>query len=63
MEKTKFMENYNKLKDISSDLMNSTDPDIDKLIPMVDEATASFKYCKERLDNVKKALNDKVNED
>ena len=63
MKKTKFMENYNKLKEISSELMNSTDPDIDKLIPMVDEATESYKYCKERLDNVKKALNEKVSED
>jgi len=58
--KNEFMKNYDKLKDISNDLSNSTEPDIDKLIPMVEEATKSYQYCKERLENVKKALNEKI---
>jgi len=35
------------------------EPDIDQLIPMVDSALASYKVCKERLDAVKKLLDER----
>ncbi len=51
-----FNENYQKLKDIAETLRNQSEPDIDALIPMVENATQAYKHCKERLDSVKLAL-------
>jgi len=53
-----FNENYKKLKEISDDLSRQSqgEPDIDGLLPKVEEATKAYKACKERLDAVEKAL-------
>jgi exodeoxyribonuclease VII small subunit len=40
-------------------MRSQQEPDIDQLIPMVDSALGSYKVCKERLENVKKLLDER----
>ena len=54
-----FNENYKTLKRIAEELRQqeqADDPNIDALLPMVEEATKAFKACKERLDAIESAL-------
>lgn len=51
-----FKENYATLQKIANDLRTQQEPDIDALIPMVDQATAAYKQCKKRIEAVKKAF-------
>ena len=51
-----FKENYEILNDIAKKLRSQDKPDIDSLVPMVEQATQAYKLCKQRLDNVKMAL-------
>ena len=51
-----FKENYERLNEIAKKLRSQEKPDIDALVPMVEEATNAYKICKQRLDNVKLAL-------
>ncbi len=51
-----FKENYETLNDIAKKLRSQEKPDIDALVPMVEQATEAYKICKQRLDNVKLAL-------
>lgn len=37
-------------------LENQTEPDIDHLMEIIDQSTAAYKICKERIDAVEKAL-------
>lgn len=53
-----FKDNYQKLMDISQALRAQSEPDIDALVPMVEEATKAYSACKERIDAVKLALNE-----
>ena len=55
-----FKENYATLKQIAETLRNQQEPDIDALIPMVDQAMAAYKHCKNRIDAVKKAFSEKM---
>ena len=55
-----FKENYAKLKQIAETLRTQQEPDIDALIPMVDQATAAYKVCKARIDAVKQAFSEKM---
>jgi exodeoxyribonuclease VII small subunit len=57
-----YAENRAKLKDISDKLKNSEEIDIDALIPMIEEATSAYKICKERIDQVEKLLQEKLQE-
>jgi exodeoxyribonuclease VII small subunit len=57
-----YAENRAKLKEISEKLKNSEDIDIDSLIPMIEEATSAYKICKERIDQVEKLLQEKLQE-
>ncbi len=57
----KFNENYQKLNDIAQKLRSQTDPDIDALVPMVEEATKAYKQCKSRIEAVQKALDEHLN--
>lgn len=58
-----FKHNYNNLKSIAEKMRMQQEPDIDQLIPMVDSALGSYKICKERLDGVKKLLNDRFGDE
>jgi exodeoxyribonuclease VII small subunit len=51
-----FKANYAKLQKIANELRTQQEPDIDALIPMVEEATAAYKQCKNRIEAVKKAF-------
>ena len=51
-----FKENYETLNEIAKKLRSQEKPDIDALVPMVEQATQAYKICKQRLDNVKMAL-------
>ena len=58
-----FKENYQRLQEIAQKLANSSEVDIDELIPMVDEATRSYQLCKSRIEAVEKALNTRLETD
>ena len=51
-----FKVNYETLNEIAKKLRSQEKPDIDALVPMVEQATQAYKICKQRLDNVKMAL-------
>lgn len=53
---TGFNVNYQKLNDIARKLRTQDEPDIDALVPMVEEATNAYKICKQRIEDVKLAL-------
>ena len=54
-----FKSHYDNLRTIAEKMRAQQEPDIDQLIPMVDSALASYKVCKERLDAVKKLLDER----
>lgn len=54
-----FKANYNNLRAIAEKMRSQQEPDIDQLIPQVDSALASYKVCKDRLDTVKKMLDER----
>jgi len=57
-EKTEsFNKNYDILKNIAETLRTQREPNIDELIPMIENATKAYKICQERLEAVKIALN------
>lgn len=54
-----FKANYDNLRAIAEKMRSQQEPDIDQLIPQVDSALASYKVCKDRLDTVKKMLDER----
>ena len=54
--------NYAILKEVAETLRSQKDPDIDALIPMVDQALSAYKICKERLSAVKTAFGERLPE-
>ena len=61
-ETISFNENYKKLNDIARTLRNQEEPDIDALVPMVEEATKAYQLCKQRIEEVKLALKEHFTE-
>ena len=55
-----YIHNYQKLKQIADTMRNSTEPDIDQLVAMVNEANEAYKQCQARIEAVEKAIEDKV---
>lgn len=53
---TTFREAYGVLQQHAETLRNQTEPNIDDLLPMVEESVAAYRVCKERIDAVEKAL-------
>jgi exodeoxyribonuclease VII small subunit len=51
-----FNKNYKILKDTADWLSRQEEPDIDQLVPKVEEAMWAYQTCKERLDSVKETL-------
>lgn len=51
-----FNQSYETLKKIAETLRNQREPNIDELIPMVEQATKAYKVCQGRLEAVKMAL-------
>ena len=55
-----FKENYQKLQKIAQKLSDTSEVDIDELVPMVDEATRAYQLCKSRIEAVEAALNNRL---
>lgn len=51
-----FKENYEILNEIAKKLRTQEKPNIDALVSMMEQATQAYKLCKQRLDDVKLAL-------
>jgi exodeoxyribonuclease VII small subunit len=51
-----FRQAYGVLQRHAETLRNQTEPNIDDLLPMVEESVAAYRVCKERIDAVEKAL-------
>ena len=52
-----FKEAYDKLKQNADKLQSSTEPNIDELLEIVNESTAAYNVCRERIAAVEQALN------
>lgn len=48
---------YEVLKTNAQTLQNSTDPNIDELMAIVEQSIAAYKICQSRIDAVESALN------
>lgn len=57
-----FNASYQQLNNIAQKLRNQSEPDIDALVPMVQEATNAYQVCKERIEQVKLALQEHFKE-
>lgn len=55
-----FKASYATLKEVAETLRNQKEPDIDALIPMVDQALAAYKVCKDRIQAVKTAFGERL---
>ena len=48
------------LRDVAQALQEDTEIDIDQLIPLIDRASAAYKICRERIEQVELALAEKA---
>jgi exodeoxyribonuclease VII small subunit len=55
-----FKENYQKLQEIAQKLSDTSEVDIDELVPMVDDATRAYQLCKSRIEAVESALSNRL---
>ena len=53
---------YATLKKVADTLRNQQEPDIDALIPLVEQATTAYQHCKSRIEAVKKVFAEKMPE-
>ena len=61
MSQNSFNSSYQQLNIIAQKLRNQSEPDIDALVPMVEEATKAYQVCKQRIEAVKQALKEHFN--
>ncbi len=59
-ERESYAANRGALKTIAERLRRETDIDIDELIPLIDQASAAFKVCRERVDAVEKLIAERL---
>lgn len=59
-ESRQYREHYEKLRAIAQRLAGEDAIDIDELVPLVDEASAAYKVCRERIEAVEKALAERL---
>lgn len=59
-DKNNYSEHYARLEHIANQLSRQEAVDIDQLLPMVDEAMASYLFCKNRINAVEKLLEAKL---
>jgi exodeoxyribonuclease VII small subunit len=55
-----YAENYQKLEAIAMQLSRQDRVDIDQLLPMIDEAMASYAFCKSRIEQVETLLQSRL---
>lgn len=51
-----YMENFKKLKGASTELMNMQEPDVDMVIPLVEQGLNAYKNCSARIKQVEAYL-------
>ena len=57
-----YQQNLQLLQQISAKLQDSENVDVDELIPLLDQAKHAYAFCKGRLDEVEKALKQRLQE-
>jgi len=55
-----YAQNREILRGIAERLRTETDIDIDELIPLVDQASAAYKACRQRVEAVEKTIADRL---
>ena len=62
-KKDDYMDNYRLLEEAANTLSNQDTPDVDKIIPMVQQGAKAYKKCMARIKEVEKLLADVSNDD
>lgn len=62
MSQNNFSSSYQQLNAIAQKLRTQSEPDIDALVPLVEEATKAYQLCKQRIEAVKVALKEHFQE-
>jgi exodeoxyribonuclease VII small subunit len=62
LDPNSFNKAYEVLRRNADTLKNQKAPDIDSLVPLVEESIGAYNICKARLDAVKKALREHLGE-
>lgn len=62
MSQNNFSSSYQQLNAIAQKLRTQSEPDIDALVPLVEEATKAYQVCKQRIEAVKIALKEHFQE-
>lgn len=62
MSQNNFSSSYQQLNAIAQKLRTQSEPDIDALVPLVEEATKAYQVCKQRIEAVKVALKEHFQE-
>lgn len=55
-----FKGHFTNLQQVANDLRSQNEPDLDTLVPMVDSALTSYKFCKDRITSVEAMLNERL---